>query len=185
MTSKKIKLYTKTGDQGETALYGGTRVGKDSLRMEVVGTVDELNAFLGLCRSTAKQKQTIDELELLQNELFELGAEMATPSTSSHDKQRISDKEICRLEERIDYYSEATPDLKAFVLPGGTEVNSYLHIARTVCRRAERRLVELHHSETISPLTIIYLNRLSDLLFAMARYEIHQSSRTEFLWIAK
>lgn len=166
-----MKIYTKTGDQGETGLLGGTRVAKDDLRIEAYGAVDELNAVLGVARA-AQIPAAIDPLlARMQNELFELGAELARPAIPPDDQIRIRDDEIAALETDIDRFESTLPPLRQFILPGGTAAAAGLHLARTVCRRAERRLVTLARSaeDTVRPETIVYLNRLSDLLFVLAR----------------
>jgi cob(I)alamin adenosyltransferase len=166
-----MKIYTKTGDLGETGLFAGPRVRKDDCRIEAYGTVDELNAVLGLVRS-AKLPPEIDAvLAEIQHRLFDLGAELATPDPQSRGTNLISPAEIEVLEKAIDRFEADLSPLKNFVLPGGSIGAAWLHFARTVCRRAERRVVSLAAVEGVklSPHTLIYLNRLSDLLFVLAR----------------
>lgn len=171
-----MKLYTRTGDDGTTGLFGGDRVGKDHPRVEAYGTVDELNAAIGLaaaaCDETRPvQAEVLGILGELQSRLFDLGADLATPPGSRHESKvtRLSDDQVTRLEGWIDLIDAGNDEMKSFVLPGGTELAAQLHLARTICRRAERRLVNLSRVTTITPAVIVFVNRLSDLLFAMAR----------------
>lgn len=167
------KVYTRTGDEGETSLGTGMRASKASPRVRAYGEVDELNSFLGLARTKIADTAFHELLEKIQNELFILGADLAVPLPGlSHvpDRQRrISQLEIDGLEAAIDHYNESLPPLEEFILPGGNEAGSMLHVARAVARRAEREVVHLTHSETLNPLILSYLNRLSDLLFVLAR----------------
>ena len=171
------KIYTRTGDTGETGLVGGVRVAKDSLRVTAYGDVDELNSHLGACRTLAASQNRIaltDKLEQIQNELFDIGAELATPPEKPWPGMVcVGLDQVVRLEQWIDKLTENIPELRSFVLPGGTELNSALHLARTVCRRAERTIIKLSRSESVSKELVAYINRLSDLLFAMARFESH------------
>ncbi len=166
-----MKIYTKTGDDGTTALFGGERVSKDNLRLEAYGTVDELNAVLGMAQ--VKVSSDLNEfVNSLQNDLFILGADLASPlGTKSDYVPRVDKKMIEELEKSIDKYSDLIPELKQFILPGGSEGSGILHFARTVCRRAERNTVTLAKSIEINVNVIVYLNRLSDLLFVLSRYE--------------
>lgn len=166
-----MKIYTKTGDSGETGLFGGPRVGKDSPRIEAYGTVDELNAVLGIARMHDLPRDVDALLARIQNELFNLGAILATPDENRRSVATIDDGSIRRLEDEIDGFETSLPALKEFILPGGTPAAAHLHLARTVCRRAERRVVALGHSsgETVEAEALAYLNRLSDLLFVLAR----------------
>ncbi len=164
-----MKIYTKTGDRGETGLFGGPRVRKDDPRIEAYGTVDELNAVLGLARCEPLDGPLDALLASIQNELFDLGAELATPDPQRSGTRILAAAHIARLEAAIDQHEAALEPLKAFILPGGTRAAALLHLARTVCRRAERRLVTLADREPISADLIIYLNRLSDLFFVLAR----------------
>lgn len=167
-----MKIYTKTGDKGQTSLFGGQRVSKTDLRIEAYGTVDELNSIIGLIVTKIKNQDISNDLRKIQNELFILGADLATPAeTVSKKTLRISDEQIAGIELLIDKYSAILPELRVFILPGGTEGAAFLHIARTVCRRAERLCVSLSNSVEIGSIIIIYLNRLSDLLFVLARAE--------------
>lgn len=180
------KIYTKTGDDGTTGLISGARVLKDTLRIQCIGDVDELNSILGIVRTSLENTQHQDSVVLLaklQNELFDLGAELATPAGFEWKGMiKVTAKLVKDLEDAIDEISAKIPPLKNFVLPGGTATNSYLHLARSVCRRAERNIITLNKAEEISPLVKQYVNRLSDLLFAMARYEVIRENKEEFLW---
>ncbi len=180
-----MKIYTKTGDSGETSLFGGTRVSKDVLRIEAYGTVDELNSILGVCRSFNTAQEIDGILQKLQDTLFTLGADLATPFTvQSQAIQRIRSSDYEVLEKDIDNMTEKLEPLKSFILPGGNRVAAMIHFARTVCRRAERHVVRLKHEEDINNETIIYLNRLSDLLFVLARYANALSRTPEVKWNA-
>ena len=178
-----MKIYTKTGDTGETGLYGGIRVSKDSMRIEACGTVDELNACIGLVRSQSPDAEVDAILHRIQNELFDIGADLATLET--HPKAanlRIPPTLTPELEKEIDRYEDQLPALKNFILPGGSACGATIHLARTVCRRAERCVVRLAETETANPEVRIYLNRLSDLLFVLARTVNHRSDEPEPLW---
>ena len=178
-----MKIYTKTGDTGMTSLFGGGRVQKDAVRIEAYGTVDELNATVGVVRAH-KPSQKVDEmLTIIQNELFVLGSDLATPHDSRVEIDRISPEMSIRLESWIDELDTDLEPLRYFVLPGGSVTASFLHVSRTVCRRAERCVVTAQNIETISNDVIVYLNRLSDLLFVMSRYENHVSQTPEVRWI--
>ena len=181
-----MKIYTRTGDTGETGLFGGGRVPKDAARIEAYGSVDELNACLGVARahiSTNAAIQSVAELlKTIQAELFVLGADLATPSDARTRPPRIENHHIEALESMIDAHEAPLPPLKNFVLPAGGMASSALHFARTVARRAEREVVRASHIEEIAPATIIYLNRLSDLLFVLARWCNHMSDGTDELW---
>lgn len=185
-----MKIYTKTGDAGDTGLFAGPRVRKDDLRIEAYGTVDELNAVLGLARSQSAVGQSklpheIDSLLAeIQHRLFDLGAQLATPNPTSGGTNLITTKHIESLEQAIDRFDSQLPSLKNFILPGGTLAASWLHLARTVCRRAERRVVTLLERErgTIAPEVLIYLNRLSDLLFVLARAVNQAAGQGDVAW---
>jgi cob(I)alamin adenosyltransferase len=184
------RIYTKTGDAGQTRLVGGQKVDKNSLRIECYGTVDELMACLGLVRTALTTPPvpagaaTLREVVIrLQNELFNLGSDLATLIEDRHPKQpRIETRHIEALEHEIDAWNESLPELRSFVLPGGGWVAAHLHVARTVCRRAERLAVTLAASEPISPEVIPYLNRLSDALFVMGRHAARLYNEPEPLW---
>lgn len=177
-----MKIYTKTGDHGETSLFGGGRVLKDSPRIEAYGTVDELNSCLGFVRSHQISDLAQQHLEQIQNDLFILGADLATPPDSKASIQRIESAHALRLEQWIDELDSHLDPLRFFILPGGTPGASALHIARTVCRRAERCLVSAKSTENISSESEVYLNRLSDYLFVLSRFENKQADVNETLW---
>ncbi|MCK6440799.1 MAG: cob(I)yrinic acid a,c-diamide adenosyltransferase [Planctomycetes bacterium] len=179
-----MKLYTKGGDKGETGLFGGARVSKADLRVRAYGEVDELNSVLGLVRAKSEWKELNAELERIQSELFNVGALLAsTPEGVAKLKMpRVGEKEAARLEKEIDRSSAAVPALSNFVLPGGAELAAWLHFARCVCRRAEREVVALGEHSPVDAGAIIYLNRLSDLLFAWAREANVRASVSEILW---
>ena len=180
------RIYTKTGDQGETGLVGGQRVSKDAQRIEVYGTVDELNAFVGLARISAADLK-LDAFELvlerIQHELFNLGSVLATLPADLHPNQpRVTNDTIALLEKEIDEYNADLQPLRSFVLPGGTRLSAELHVCRTVCRRAERCLVTLSHDEEIPQEALLYLNRLSDALFVWSRWVNLKLGVAEALW---
>lgn len=164
-----MKIYTKTGDDGETGLFGGPRVRKDHPRIESYGTVDELNALLGLVRCGPLPRDIDELLARIQNELFDLGAELASPEPARMGTAKLGPQQVAALELAIDRYEADLPPLKQFILPGGTTTAAELHLARTVCRRAERRLTALMALEGVSHELLVYLNRLGDLLFVLAR----------------
>ncbi|MCH8567268.1 MAG: cob(I)yrinic acid a,c-diamide adenosyltransferase [Balneolales bacterium] len=180
-----MKIYTKTGDKGQTSLFGGQRVAKNSIRIETYGTADELNSFIGLARSYGLTDRNEEIATDLQNMLFVLGADLATPPEKKAKIDRISASHIDNLESYIDEITAQLQPLRYFVLPTGTKTASALHIARTVCRRAERICIEARQTEDISEEIIIYLNRLSDLLFTMARLENETSDVQETKWIVR
>ena len=177
-----MKIYTKTGDKGETSLFGGKRVPKDALRIETYGTVDELNSVIGVCRSLNESKEVDAILGEIQIDLFRLGADLATPHDATASVERIQEADITRLERHIDTLDGAVEPLRSFILPGGDQAASMVHFARTVCRRAERLTVRLAHQETLGDMPIIYLNRLSDLLFVCARWINAKSHIAEQKW---
>lgn len=186
-----MKIYTKTGDEGTTALYGGERVPKDARRVEAYGTVDEANALLGVARSQLDEVPKRGELDVLLDELqrtlFDVGADLATPEGSRY-RQNIAPLEaadVARLEAEIDRLEAELPPLHAFILPGGHPAAASLHLARGVVRRAERRVVELSHDEAVNVQVLAYLNRLSDLLFVLARTINARSSTAETPWHAR
>ncbi len=178
-----MKIYTKTGDKGETSLHGGRRVSKDDLRIDAYGHVDELNSWIGVVRS-CKPDRTIDTiLASIQNDLFVLGADLATPfEIQKKGLVRITPIHIEVLEKEIDRIEEKLEPLTSFILPGGSTIASHLHIARTICRRAERAVVRLSKNETIGSYPMIFLNRLADLLFVLARFANASSSTQEVHW---
>ncbi len=179
-----MKIYTKTGDSGETSLFDRTRVLKSDARVDAYGEVDELNACLGLARAAGVDMEIAAEIDTLQKDLFALGARLADPSTkiaARVTKAAITKGHVERLERTIDRLEGELPPLQRFVLPGGCVGGAALHLARTVCRRAERRVVALGSREA-EPLLLVYLNRLSDLLFVMARAANHRSGVPETEW---
>jgi len=185
------RIYTKGGDRGETALAGGQRVPKDSVRIEAYGTVDELNAFIGLASVTCGEETANAGrlgklghiLRRVQHELFNLGSQLSTLPKDLHPKQaRITPAEIGKLEREIDEMNAELPALRSFVLPGGTRLNAELHAARTICRRAERLTVALARTEETPPDAVRYLNRLSDALFVWSRWANHAMGVPEVLW---
>jgi len=178
-----VKIYTRTGDAGETSLFDGTRARKDDARVDAYGEVDELNAWLGFVRASPLDPSLDEELLALQRDLFALGAQLADPSdrlAPRVTKAVIDDAHIVRLEELIDRLEEELPPLRRFILAGGTSAGAALHVARTVCRRAERRIVAL--DPPIDPILLRYVNRLSDLLFVLARVINHRAGVTETEW---
>lgn len=180
-----MKIYTKKGDKGQTSLYGGQTVPKNSSRIAAYGTVDELNSVLGMAISYTPSTKTTEYLNTVQEQLFVLGADLATPFSKEVRISRISDEEITILEMAIDEMEDQLPPLKNFILPGGTQAGATIHFARTVCRRAERKAVECSNEEVLSSQSIIYLNRLSDFLFVLGRFENHISGKEETPWIPK
>ncbi len=180
-----MKIYTKTGDSGDTGLFGGGRVGKESTRVESYGQVDELNALLGVAR--AEGAGGLDELlKRLQDQLFTVGAVLATPAgtkASAHIPS-LQPAWVTAMEQAIDGFDAELPPLTSFVLPGGTKAAATLHLARTVCRRAERRIVPLMRAGEVDAEVVVYLNRLSDLLFTMARIANHRAGVQDVPWVA-
>jgi cob(I)alamin adenosyltransferase len=179
-----VKIYTKTGDTGETSLFDNTRVLKSDARVDAYGEVDELNACLGAVRAAEVDRDVSEALERIQKDLFALGARLADPSARIAErvtKAAISASDIERLEQLIDSFESELPPLRQFILPGGSQAGATLHLARTVCRRAERRVVGLGAGH-VEPMLVVYLNRLSDLLFVMARAVNHRSNVPEVEW---
>ncbi|MCC6849918.1 MAG: cob(I)yrinic acid a,c-diamide adenosyltransferase [Deltaproteobacteria bacterium] len=184
------KVYTRTGDKGETALVGGRRVPKDDPRIESYGTIDELNAVLGIVRACndaatpfTATKRLDQILRQIQNELFDLGSELATPPEAAWEGMiRIGPAQIEVLERTIDECQAELAPLKSFILPGGGTIAAFLHQARTVCRRAERDILRLMKREPVGEAALGYVNRLSDLLFVLARWMSHQLGEPEYLW---
>ncbi|HSX40521.1 MAG TPA: cob(I)yrinic acid a,c-diamide adenosyltransferase [Candidatus Saccharimonadales bacterium] len=177
------KVYTKTGDKGETSLFGGKRVSKASIRVEAYGTVDELNSVIGIIVSDIKISKLQKELINIQNDLFAIGSTLATPKLS--DNSLLTKTLTVRTkahEDLIDALTKQLPELKNFILPGGGKTGAELHVARTICRRAERRIVELAKKEKVNAEILMYFNRLSDLLFTAARYINNQENRKETIW---
>ena len=178
-----MKIYTKKGDKGETSLLGGTRVSKSNIRIESYGTVDELNSWLGLIRDQQIGADTKKFLIHIQDRLFVIGSHLASdPNKSGIKIPDIKEENITALEKEIDKMNEILPDMKFFVLPGGHTTVSYCHIARCVCRRAERNIVQLSSKEKVEDIIIKYLNRLSDYLFVLARKFSHDLRAEEIPW---
>ena len=178
-----MKIYTRTGDAGETSYFDGTRVRKDDPRLDTYGDVDELNAWLGFARASRLHPDLDKELERIQRDLFALGAQLADPGhklSSRVEKAVIADDDVARLEALIDRLDAGLPPLRRFVLAGGTQPAAALHLARTVCRRAERRMVAL--DPPIDPVLLRYINRLSDLLFVLARVVNHRGGVADVEW---
>lgn len=179
-----MKIYTKTGDQGETGLAAGGRIPKDDNRLHAYGTIDELNALMGVILTTELDDQLKESLERIQSELFELGADLSTPLETEADwVLRVQPQSIEQLEREIDEFSEALEPLKHFILPGGTPAAAYLQQARTICRRAERWMVSI--KSEINPQTLVYTNRLSDWLFVAARLANARAGVSEPKWITR
>jgi cob(I)alamin adenosyltransferase len=180
-----MKIYTRTGDDGETSLFAGGRTSKDSPRLHAYGTADELNSVLGLAVAQGLSPKVAEWLKTIQNELFVVGADLATPQDAEAKwLTRITEEPVTRLEREIDEMDERLPELKNFILPGGTTGAATLHIARTVCRRAERWIVAVTEQDPINPNALHYINRLSDWLFTAARYENLIAGRDESTWQA-
>lgn len=185
-----MKIYTRTGDEGKTGLFGGQRVSKDSPRVEAYGAVDESNAVLGIVRALLAEDDPLQPaLTQVQDDLFVVGADLATPAIKekgpSKRVPRIRPSDVTRLEQWIDEADSELEPMKSFVLPSGTAAATHLHLARTICRRAERRVVSLAHIDTISPTIQIYLNRLSDLLFVWSRLLNARAGASETPWVPR
>jgi cob(I)alamin adenosyltransferase len=185
------RVYTRTGDKGETGLVGGERVPKDSPRIEAYGTIDELNSIVGLTRVFNEERlreseahRFLDEvLRKIQDELFDLGSELATPADVAYEGMyRMGEREVKNIEEIIDQCQKELEPLKSFVLPGGGKIGAYLHQCRTVCRRAEREILRLSRVEEIGEGPLKYVNRLSDLFFVLSRWVGKRSGEKEYLW---
>ena len=175
------KIYTKSGDKGDTALGDGSRVSKDSERVIAYGNVDELNASIGIVKNFASQEMS-GILSEIQNDLFDLGADLCVPDENkSQKKLKISNNQVKKLESNIDFMNKTLQPLKSFILPGGSKTASFLHLSRTICRRAERSLVSLKREEKINENALKYLNRLSDWLFVASRLD-NQKNSSEILW---
>lgn len=177
------KVYTKGGDKGETSLVGGTRISKDHDKIEAYGTVDELNAWIGVLSDAPENSNRSELLKEIQDRLFTVGAELASEPEQNRKKlPELFESDVELLEKEMDKYTEVIPPLRAFVLPGGHPLVSYAHVARTVARRAERQVIRLSHSEPVNPLIIKYLNRLSDYLFVLSRKITQEQGATEVTW---
>jgi len=183
----RSKLYTRTGDSGQTALFGGKRVAKDHPRVAAYGAIDELNSVLGAAASFLRQRKLVSEIETIQNELFNIGAELSSDRPVRRGKQQagvfqLDPARVRWLEALIDEYDAKVPPLRTFILPSGATSGAMLHVARAVCRRAERELVTLSRTEKVNPDVLAYMNRLCDLLFALARYANKAARRRETSW---
>ncbi len=192
MAIRLTRIYTRTGDKGTTALVGGTRVPKESTRLEAYGTVDELNSVIGIVRTLLPQfvlklgndgEWYSEMLRRIQNELFDVGSELATPPEGEYEgMHKMGEAEVALLEKEMDRMEQELEPLKSFTLPGGGQLNAFLHQARTVCRRAERVLWRLKREESVNDQLIIYVNRLSDHLFVQSRWVARRLNEPEFLW---
>jgi cob(I)alamin adenosyltransferase len=189
-----LKIYTRTGDEGETSLFGGGRVRKDDVRVEAYGEVDELNAAVGLAIASLESmgsSESVERLRRVQEDLFAIGAHLATPTGSRRGEAAATHlpplplARIAEMEQWMDAAEERLPPLKTFILPGGSETAARLHLARTICRRAERRVCHLGESEGIAPEILVYLNRLSDLLFVLARLANVVEDREDIPWVGR
>lgn len=185
-----MKLYTRTGDDGTTGLFGGQRVSKDHPRVAAYGTVDELNACIGLAAAVCNandelHRQFLNIFSELQSRLFDIGADLATPEGDKHEAKvlRISEEHVQEVEKWIDAIDAGNEKMKSFVLPGGSDLAARLHLARTVCRRAERMMITVGHSEPVSDGAVVYVNRVSDLLFAMARRANVHANVADVPWV--
>jgi cob(I)alamin adenosyltransferase len=180
----RVRIYTKTGDSGETSLFDNSRVPKSHPRVEAYGEVDELNACLGAARAAGADADLDGALETIQRQLFAVGARLADPASriaARVQKAAVQAEDVQRLEQWIDGFEQALPPLRRFILPGGSTCGAWLHLSRTVCRRAERRVVGLGEA-AVEPIVVVYLNRLSDLLFVMARTASHRQGSPEAEW---
>jgi len=181
-----MKIYTKTGDKGQTSLFGGKRVSKHDIRIESYGTVDELNAHVGLIRDQKIDERSFNALIEIQDRLFTLGSILATePGNEKVKVPQLIDDDVNFLEKEIDVMNETLPEMRSFVLPGGHTTVSYCHVARCVCRRAERLVINLSEEEAVNPLCIMYLNRLSDYLFVLSRKFSMDLGANEIPWVAR
>ena len=181
-----MKIYTKTGDKGETGLFGGERVSKHSTRLDAYGTIDELNSFLGLAILEVNNQEIKNIIKEIQQKLFVVGSDLATPQTEKNQKLKITrtpDEYIDETEKLIDKFESQLDELKNFILPGGSKGSALLHICRTIARRAEREIVALKNTEEIGNNIVIFLNRLSDLFFVLSRFENKYSNIPDTKWI--
>lgn len=177
-----MKIYTKTGDKGTTGLIGGDRILKNHIRIESYGTVDELNSWVGVLCSNIFDVAIIEELRFIQDRLFTIGSNLAMGEKSQFKVPSVQEMDIEKLEKSIDAMNESLPELKNFILPGGSQVVSFCHVCRTVCRRAERNVISLDQVEKQDELYVKYLNRLSDYLFVLSRYIAFKSGEEEIIW---
>ena len=179
-----MKIYTKTGDKGKTSLFGNARVDKDDIRIEAYGTVDELNTFIGLLIEKIDLEEYTAELRTIQSKLFDVGSNLAADPDFDYKLPEIKATDSASLEQSMDKMNLSLETLKTFILPGGSEANAQAHICRTVCRRAERRVVSLTKVADVDPEIIIYLNRLSDYFFVLSRFLLNHTGTPEIPWIA-
>jgi cob(I)alamin adenosyltransferase len=179
-----MKLYTKTGDKGQTGLIGGTRVAKNDVRLEAYGTVDELNSFIGLLTTHEISESEIQFLRFVQHKLFTIGSHLATDTSkvSLHKASVLDDESISRVEQEIDRLDEALPELSSFILPGGSQSGALCHICRTIARRTERRLFDMNEIHSVDSHILIFINRLSDYFFALSRFLTLASDCEEIYW---
>lgn len=177
-----MRIYTRSGDDGTTGVFGGGRVSKTDPVIDALGSLDELNAALGLAQLHAKETDLAELLAWLQNALFDLGAELATPKDSPYYKESLQPADTRRLEESIDRLSGELPELRTFILPGGTHLAAHLHVARTVCRRAERAMLLMSQTAHVGSEPLRFVNRLSDWLFTAARFANHIQSQPDITW---
>lgn len=174
-----MKVYTRSGDKGMTSLVDGKRIEKDSIKVEAYGTIDELNSYIGLSINYLKDNSDKDILMKVQTKLFEIGAELASTNYTRY-KKAVKEEEVTALEEMIDYYTAKMEKINEFIVPGTSICSANLHIARTICRRAERRIISLSREEAVNPVLIKYVNRLSDFLYVLARYSEDKIVPIEF-----
>lgn len=179
-----MSIYTRFGDKGKTSLYGGKTVSKGSLRVDAYGSLDELNSAIGVALIEIKDPPIKKELLLIQNDLFEIGASLASNMENKKLEEYLK-KRVKDFEKQIDRLTKKLPELMNFILPGGGKRSSFLHLARTICRRSERRVVELSEKENVSKETLIYINRLSDLLFTYARFINYKEKKKEIIWSSR
>ncbi len=177
-----MKIYTKTGDKGQTGLYGNKRVDKDCINIQSIGDLDELNSSLGICKSVCNHNELSYRLEIIQNWLFEAGSEIATPLVHPKYKKWITSEQIIQLENDIDNMETSLAPLSNFILPGGSLLSSHLQLSRSICRRAERSLINLNRTQDINHEILVFLNRLSDWLFVASRFSNKLEKTKDILW---
>jgi cob(I)alamin adenosyltransferase len=178
-----MKIYTKTGDKGKTSLYGGARLSKDDIRIEAYGTVDELNSYMGWIAALPGKLVDFGFFQRIQSNLFNIGSHLAAGEENEYPLPELDTELTERLESEMDRMNEKLPKLKSFVLPGGCVENGLIHVARTVCRRSERRVVTLSHHHEVDPDILVFLNRLSDYLFVLSRYASLKADADEVPWV--
>lgn len=180
-----MKIYTRKGDKGDTSLFGGTRVSKNHIRIEAYGTVDELNSHMGVLHSFCKENEIRDFISASQSRLFDIGSHLASDGKADEYLPELDRQWVTELEENMDRYTESLPELKSFIMPRGNTRIAQTHVCRTVCRRAERRVISLAEQEEVADLIPVYLNRLSDYFFVLARYLGHLDGIDETKWSSK